>query len=370
MRKFFLLLTIFPILSFAQSKNTSSNSKTKTRTTHQAKTVSADLPDADHFLISGTISGLPDGTVIALLNGNSGAQEASSILANGAFKFSGAAAVPDFKLISVNMQPPYITLFIDNSNVKIKAKKDSLQAAVITGSASQKDFESFTKISSPYSGIFTGEMEPNENLIQEGNIAFNSFISSHPNAYITPLAVIRNYQLTGNEMQLDEQFHAMKPLLQQTEVGQYVANQVAENAKHPIGKPLANFTQSDTAGLPVQLSSLKGKYVLVDFWASWCRPCRMENPNVVSAYNQYKDKNFTVLGISLDQAKPAWLDAIKMDNLTWTQVSDLKGWGNAVAAQFDIRSIPQNFLLDPNGVLIGKNLRGSALTKKLESIMK
>jgi len=109
---------------------------------------------------------------------------------------------------------------------------------------------------------------------------------------------------------------------------------------------------------------------LIDFWASWCGPCRGENPNVVNAYNKYKSKNFTVLGISLDKTKDAWVDAVKKDGLVWQQLSDLKFWSNAVAQQFGIQSIPQNYLIDPNGIVIGKNLRGEELEVKLASILK
>ena len=133
---------------------------------------------------------------------------------------------------------------------------------------------------------------------------------------------------------------------------------------------MADFTQPDTSGNPVSLASYRGKYVLVDFWASWCRPCRQENPNVVENYNRFKDKNFTVLGVSLDQAKPAWVNAIQMDGLTWVHVSDLQYWSNAVAKQLNITSIPQNFLIDPDGKIIAKNLRGPALERKLSAVLK
>jgi peroxiredoxin len=143
-----------------------------------------------------------------------------------------------------------------------------------------------------------------------------------------------------------------------------------EDPSDLMGKEIPEFEQSDVNGKSVNIKSFRGKYVLIDFWASWCGPCRGENPNVVAAFNKYKDKNFTVLGISLDKSKDPWLQAIQDDALTWTQLSDLKGWGNAVAQKFRIQSIPQNFLIDPNGVVIGKNLRGQALEDKLAEVIR
>ena len=152
-------------------------------------------------------------------------------------------------------------------------------------------------------------------------------------------------------------------------MGQYIAQQIAEGKVNGKGSMLADFSQPDTSGVPVSLSSLRGKYVLVDFWASWCGPCRQENPNVLAAYNKYKNKNFTVLGVSLDKAKPAWIEAIKMDGLAWTHISDLQGWQNSVAQQFQIFNIPQNFLIGPDGKVVAKNLRGPALERKLAKLL-
>jgi peroxiredoxin len=139
-----------------------------------------------------------------------------------------------------------------------------------------------------------------------------------------------------------------------------------------LGSKAKEFTQNDINGRPVSLDSYKGKYVLIDFWASWCRPCRAENPNVVKAYHRYKDKGFTVLGVSLDgtSQKGKWIEAIEKDGLSWTQVSDLKGGNNEVALLYGVVSIPQNFLLDPSGVVIAKNLRGADLDKTLAALFK
>jgi peroxiredoxin len=135
------------------------------------------------------------------------------------------------------------------------------------------------------------------------------------------------------------------------------------------GQPAPDFTMNDTTGKAFQLSSLKGSFVLVDFWASWCRPCRAENPNVVAAFNKFKGKGFTVLGVSLDSEREKWLKAIATDHLTWNHVSDLAGWKNQAAQLYGVMSIPGNFLLDKEGKIVAANLRGEALEQKLTELL-
>jgi len=214
---------------------------------------------------------------------------------------------------------------------------------------------------------------------------YGDFLQKNPKS---PLAFWAMQQYGGTGHTIDGQ--KLKPFFDQLpedvkrsipgeEYGKRIDASITFNTKSAVGSKAQDFELPDTAGKPVRLSGIKGKYVLVDFWASWCGPCRAENPNVVKAYNKYKDKGFTVLGVSLDGqssireptlAKAAWLKAIEKDGLAWIQVSDLKGWDNEAATLYDVKSIPQNFLIDPNGVIVGKNLRGEDLDKKLADIFK
>lgn len=150
----------------------------------------------------------------------------------------------------------------------------------------------------------------------------------------------------------------------------YMQNQQKKKLSDVTGQPAPEISLPDTEGKQTTLSSFRGKFVLVDFWASWCGPCRQENPNLVRAYNQFKDKNFTILGVSLDRAKQPWLQAIKNDRLNWKQVSDLKYWESAVVPVYQIEGIPYNVLVDPQGIVIATNLRGPALQSKLSEVLK
>jgi peroxiredoxin len=259
---------------------------------------------------------------------------------------------------------------MDNSTVNITGDKTTIDKAIISGSPSHKAFEEFNNSLEPYQAVFDDKAPYDAVANANAMEVIRKFVAAHPGSYITPFAIIRFNQIADEISETEVLYNQLTPEIKTSAMSQYIAQQITEAKVNGTGTLLPDFAQPDTSGISVSLSSLRGNYVLVDFWASWCGPCRQENPNLVAAYNKYKNKNFTVLGVSLDKAKPAWIDAIKMDGLTWTHVSDLQGWQNSVAQQFQIFSIPQNFLIDPDGKVVGKNLRGAALDRKLARILK
>lgn len=194
-----------------------------------------------------------------------------------------------------------------------------------------------------------------------------AFIQYHPDALASIFVIMNEIQVMA-PLRLQQLFGTLSAEVKNSPFGQMASMQINMMAATAIGAHAPAFTLNDTKGNPVSLSSYRGKYVLIDFWASWCGPCRAENPNVVRAYNEYKNKNFTILGVSLDKSKASWLDAIRQDGLEWTQVSDLGGWNNTAAQLYHVSTIPTNFLIDPSGKIIAKNLRGAALENMLAKI--
>ncbi|MFY7651118.1 MAG: peroxiredoxin family protein, partial [Chitinophagaceae bacterium] len=260
-------------------------------------------------------------------------------------KIDGGQSNKDLKSLQTVMLP-----FIKQMN----ALKDSFSLAYAMGNE-----QAFLKVQQQAIGI--------SNALRATVFEF-----ARKNPTSTP-AAFYVYQLSSDETQDDALGKVYDNFSDEVKSGLYgtkIKAMLDLMRKAPLNKPAPAITLNDPNGKPVSLSSFKGKYVLIDFWASWCGPCRQENPNVVAAYNKYKAKNFTILGVSLDDNKEKWTTAISADKLSWTHISDLQGWKSKAAEDYGVQSIPANFLLDTEGKIIAKNLRGADLDKKLAELLK
>lgn len=207
---------------------------------------------------------------------------------------------------------------------------------------------------------------------EETEKGYGDYIRNNPTSPII-LYLLESYIDGGDVVSIKPIFESLPDEMKNTMVGQKIEQKITVAQALAVGGVAPNFSQQDSTGKTITLSEFRGKYLLIDFWASWCGPCRKENPNLVKAYEKYKSKNFEILGISLDDAndngREKWLKAIKKDGLTWPQVSDLKAWDNEVAKKYGVSALPQNYLLDPTGKVIAVNLRGKELEAKLEKLL-
>ena len=317
------------------------------------------------------------------------------IAQDGSFSFKGTVDEPVAASIyfpasaARSQQQQAIVLFEEAGTIFVAAKKEALMSASITGGECNKVLQQVVAITKPYgvkmmamsdslkklyaaNNITAAEalQQSAVGLEKEENDAIVKLIKDNPKSYASAYLA---YQLNNYDTKLENAqaaFDNLDASVQESYYAKKLKGIIDMMKSTAIGSKAPDFTASDITGKEVSLSSLKGKYVLLDFWASWCSPCRQENPNVVKAYAQYKDKNFAILSFSLDDNKEAWQQAVTSDKLTWTQVSDLKGWSSSVANQYGIQSIPSNFLLDPDGKIIARDLRGDDLMKALSVTLK
>lgn len=207
-------------------------------------------------------------------------------------------------------------------------------------------------------------------LLAERSQKQQQYVRENPDSYFSIEALSESVSSDFDVEVIEPLFLSINEKYRESFTGKAFAQRIEAAKTIGIGKKAPDFTQNDPEGNPVSLSDFQGKYVLLDFWASWCGPCRQENPNLVKAYAAYNDKGFEILGVSLDNkdGKEAWVNAIEKDGLTWTQVSDLNSWNNEVARMYGVRAVPQSYLIDPEGVIVAQNLRGEALDEKLAEI--
>ncbi len=347
------------------------------------------------YSITGNITGFDNNTTVyinKISNSNRQIVIDSTKLVDGKFTISlPKVTSADFNFITFNKTQGNILLIAENESINITADKSNLRDAEIKGGSENILFSEYlkeiTSIKLEEGNISTKGRAASQNgnydelrklkaksdsLTGVKKAMRLGIITKNPNSIVSVMALsdLVNYKMIKGE-EAKAFFNKMSPELKQSRLGinteKILANLIEETSD--IGDEVADFTGPTPDGQTLSLKKSLGKYTILDFWASWCRPCRVENPNVVRVYNKYHDKGLEIISISLDKDANKWKQAIANDGLTWKHVSHLKFWQEPIAKRFGVRSIPVTYLLDENGVIIAKNLRGQALADKLEELL-
>lgn len=332
----------------------------------------------------------PDGTKVYLLSFGDAPTKDSTTVQGGQFAFKGRVAEPTWYGLRLPAVKRYAGLFVENHPLTVALPADAQASPVVTGSAAQTEYATYDKqwkaITMKAGPIYemlkqatpAGAKEATPEARKEADTRFaaleaeskqvaEAYVQAHPNSVVAASVVQWRFVDFPNYDEASKLYKQLGPAAKASQPGRSIHKFITTWDKTALGtRP--DFAQADVNGKQVKLSDFRGKYVLVDFWASWCAPCRAENPNVKAMYSKYHGQGFEVLGVSLDGKKEPWLKAIETDGLAWTQLSDLQGWKNAVALQYGIAAVPQNFLVDPQGKVIAKNLRGEELQAKLAQL--
>lgn len=341
------------------------------------------------FTINTFVKGCPDGTRLYLSHKyNDATLVDSAFVKKERAAFKGVTPEPNMYWLSYKKTGnPDLIFFVDGGKIDIMGHVDSLGKSVVKAGETQNEYKASLDITSKYTAAkalllkkfqaynYRGDQEGAKRIIDSAQQcekeyvnAMLDFIKKNPGSNVGGYMIFSATFDWPSIPDYDLLYNALGENVKNGKFGKLALNKITSIKGTTIGYPALDFTQTDVNGKNVSLSSYKGKVVLVDFWASWCGPCRRENPNVVAAYNKYKDKGFDVFGVSLDENKDKWLQAIQKDGLAWTHVSDLKGWQNEASKAYGVTSIPFNLLLDKDGKILAKGLRGADLDATLAKI--
>jgi thiol-disulfide isomerase/thioredoxin len=279
----------------------------------------------------------------------------------------------------------YMQFFVENKAITIEGNADSLYYSKVTGSATQDEFVKYNQSIEPIRAAqykLFSELRKTENQALKAELqrkvdSIDSVVDDRRKSYVknnanSPVSVslVEDVSIVGEYGKVNEYFQLLSGQAKQTTTGKRLADRVEVLKRSTIGSYVKDFTMNSMDGKTIRMSDFKGKYLFIDFWASWCGPCRAENPNVLKAYENYKDKSFAVLGISIDDNTGKWKEAVEKDKMPWTQVLNNKGSENDVAAYYGIQAIPSTMLLDADGKIIALNLRGEKLHEELQKVLK
>ncbi len=311
----------------------------------------------------------------------------SAQVSDNTVRFEGTLEGPQMVYMKIGDSRKVVNFFGENSEVEVKVDVNDLENTQVIGSKVHDEFVAFQSYMSPIDereqklredfreASMSGDQEKIEELRAESENIYNDqqemlyqYIDDKSSSYMAPFVIRRYLVYELDDKELDSLLQTLDPSIHNSIDYAKLNERVEILKKVAVGKPAIDFTLNDPDGNPISLSSFQGKYLLIDFWASWCGPCRRENPNVVQLYSEYKDKGFEILGVSLDEDRSRWLGAIEADSLTWPHVSDLQGWGSEAGKMYGINSIPATVLLDREGIIIDKGLRGDELRQKLEEL--
>lgn len=344
------------------------------------------LHKEEDFLLTGEVKGFTDDVVFLTYGTFNNTKIDSAVVKDGRFTFRGKVGEPLLGMLFSRNYRLRLDLFIDNDRISITGNMNDLDNIKVAGSPVVNEYEVFNKrimsnrkrvnglLQEAYNVKHAGDTALAKMLEADGNKYYayeyemrKNYIKEHPASPISARELVM-YTNTKTLAECTKFYEALDPKIKASEQGKEAAERITILNKVEVGKTALAFTQNDVNDKPVSLASYKGKYVLLEFWASWCGPCRAENPNLLKQKQLFGGKGFNILGISLDKNKDLWVKAIEKDGLTWTQVSDLKGWNNDIAVMYGIKAVPANFLIDPSGKIIAQDLRGEALNKKLKEI--